>query len=177
MRDRERPLSGMPTIRSELPLKAELYLPGVQRFNQTTVCIESIIRAHENRVGVVGQVVDTNSKQKDSMILPRLESLRRTKIDVEKASFVKWISSQSVRARRNRICAGPVEVRRRERVRCGSLLRDGAYSDQSSASLTRELSRCWCEGDFATVIRFAVRPARRAAKRRISVRTGSDAKS
>src|SRR5215469_13776201 len=50
------------------------------------------------------------------MIFPPFKALRRAKIDVGKALFVKRISGQYVRARRNRICAGPEESQHRERV-------------------------------------------------------------
>jgi len=39
--------------RSKLPLKTELYLPGIQRFDETTVCIQAVVGADENRIRVV----------------------------------------------------------------------------------------------------------------------------
>ena len=43
----------MPTIRSELPLKAELHLTRIQRFDETTIGIQAVIGAEQNWVGVI----------------------------------------------------------------------------------------------------------------------------
>jgi hypothetical protein len=48
--------------KSKLPLKSELHLLRVQRFDQATVCVQAVMRADENGIGVVGQVVGANAK-------------------------------------------------------------------------------------------------------------------
>src|ERR1017187_10511131 len=71
--------------RLELPLETELDLPGVQGLDQTPVCVEPVILAHAESVGVVGEVVEADAEQEDAVIFPPLEALGYAQIDIEDA--------------------------------------------------------------------------------------------
>ncbi len=68
------------------------------------------------------------------MVFPPFESFCGAKIEVEQPSLVKRIASESVRAGRNRISAGPIEVCRRK---CVYWSRTSDRNDRSQVELSR----------------------------------------
>src|SRR5205085_3540450 len=105
--------SRLTTIRSELPLKAKLHLTRIQRFDETTIGIQAVIGTEQHWVGVISQVVDSDAKQKYSMVFPPHKAFGGAKIDIEKTSFIERISRESgrtsrdwIRSRRIEVCGG-----------------------------------------------------------------------
>ena len=49
----------------------------------SAVGVQTVIRADENRIGVVGEVVNAKAKQGDPVVLPPFETFRDPNIDVE----------------------------------------------------------------------------------------------
>src|SRR3954453_19573945 len=103
-------------VSSEFPLEAELYLPCVGSFDQPTVRVQTVIRADENCIRVIGEIVNADAKKENAMIFPPFKTFCDAKIDVEEASLIERIPSESVRAGRNWIRASSVEVCCRKRV-------------------------------------------------------------
>src|SRR5947208_758975 len=92
-------------VSSEFPLEAELYLPCVGGFDQPTVRVQTVIRADENCIGVIGKVVNADAKKENAMVFPPFKTFCDAKIDVKQTSLIERIPSESIWAGRNGIRA------------------------------------------------------------------------